>query len=117
MGSKRPQSPPDDEASIRPVTAPPPPKIVECGNPYPLNQEWALKASPVASPAERIMAAKELVERIVCTEGEDKGVVMLSQEGPCTFDEDLQCYVYLHEYFSPLGDALIELWDLLKEQD
>lgn len=52
------------------------------------------------------------LESIVCTEGTDAGVVLLSQDAP-THTEIVQgqpMQVYDHEYFSPLGDALIELY-------
>ena len=64
-----------------------------------------------AFEAERkLHAAREALEQIVCTEGEDRGVVLLDQHAPTRYDDDLKCQVYLHENFSPLGDALIALW-------
>lgn len=53
-------------------------------------------------------AAIDCLKRIVCTEEPDAGVVLLSNDGPCTFHEGVG-QVYDHEYFSPLGDALMEL--------
>lgn len=55
---------------------------------------------------------RDKLASIVCTEGCDKGVVMLSDDGPCHYDAALKCQVYDHDYFSPLGDALIEVWEL-----
>lgn len=63
------------------------------------------------------MVALELLlkklNEIVVTEGVDKGVILLSSESPTHWDEEAQCYVYEHDYFSPLGDALIELYEML----
>ena len=54
---------------------------------------------------------------IVVTEGRNSGVVMLSGDSP-THGEDMLgriIQVYDHDYFSPLGDALIALRDAIKE--
>ena len=64
----------------------------------------------------RMQEIRAKLESIVCTEGEDAGVVLLSQDGP-THTEIVNgqpVQVYDHEYFSPLGDALMELYGLLK---
>ena len=53
------------------------------------------------------------LEEIVCTADPDKGVVMLSNDGPCDWDPELKVHVYRHEHFSPLGDALIALHQTL----
>lgn len=45
----------------------------------------------------------------VISEGEDSGVILLSQEAPTLYDEGLKCHVYLHDHFSPLGDHLVRL--------
>ena len=70
----------------------------------------------LAAEVERLQAVihkmRTAIEEIVCTEGCDKGVVMLSHEGPTHYDAEAKCQVYDHEYFSPLGDALIALHDL-----
>ena len=62
----------------------------------------------------RIAAIREKLQQIVVTEGEDAGVVLLSQEGPTHTEihDGRPIAVYDHEYFSPLGDALMELWKL-----
>lgn len=52
------------------------------------------------------------LEDIVCTVKPDDGVVLLSDEGPTTYDPVHKIQVYDHEHFSPLGDALIELYEL-----
>lgn len=57
--------------------------------------------------------AVEQLEKIVCTEGCDEGVVLLSNEGPCDWDLVRKISVYRHGYFSPLGDALITLYKTL----
>lgn len=53
------------------------------------------------------------LEFIVVTEGDDKGIVLLSSDGATHYDEASKCQVYDHENFSPLGDALIELFDMI----
>ena len=65
----------------------------------------------VLSGYKAMLDTRERLEKIVCTEGDDKGVVMLSNEGPTNFDPELNCQVYVHEHFSPLGDALIEAFE------
>lgn len=99
---------------------------------------------------------RKILETAVCTEGCDKGVVVLSQDGPthpetmeveeicmtcdgCGWYEGGKCLqttcekckgsgviktgrmrtyqVYDHQYFSPLGDALIAAWELTKPQE
>lgn len=59
-------------------------------------------------------AIRAKLQEIVCTEDPDKGVVLLSQDGPCHTEVwgGKPVQVYDHEHFSPLGDALIELWEL-----
>lgn len=53
------------------------------------------------------------LERIVCTEEPDAGVILLSSEGGSHYDDEAGCEVYDHEHFSPLGDALIALYEKL----
>lgn len=62
--------------------------------------------------AQRVRRIREALEEIVCTVPPDDGVVLLSDDGPTHWDEDRQCRVYHHAHFSPLGDALIEVWKL-----
>lgn len=61
---------------------------------------------------ESLAMIRSKIEDAVCTEGCDKGVVMLSQDGPVIYDEDLKIDIYVYEYFSPLGTALIEIHNL-----
>lgn len=63
---------------------------------------------------QRIAAIRAKLEEIVCTIDPDKGVVLLSQDGPCHEEiwDGKPVQVYNHEHFSPLGDALIELWKM-----
>lgn len=60
--------------------------------------------------ATRLKAIRDKLETIVCTDHPDAGVVLLSQEGTTHYDAEKKCHVYDHEFFSPLGDALIEAW-------
>ncbi len=62
----------------------------------------------------RLAACRLMLEEIVCTEDDDAGVVLLSQDGPTHPERrgDRTIQVYDHMYFSPLGDALIALWNM-----
>jgi len=60
---------------------------------------------------------REKLEAIVCTDGEDAGLIMVSDMAPTSYDPTLGCEVYKHIYFSPLGDALMDLWKLTEEND
>jgi len=52
---------------------------------------------------------KRKLESIVVSEGEDSGVILLSSDSPTEYSEELGCTVYLHDHFSPLGDALVDV--------
>jgi hypothetical protein len=67
------------------------------------------------SASDRLRRIRKLMESVVCTEGCDKGVVLLDNEGRTYYDENLKGRVYYHEYFSPLGDALIHIYHLTDE--
>ena len=54
---------------------------------------------------------------IVCTEPPDDGVILLSEESPCHPDPVTGIATYDHAHFSPLGDALIELWSILNSKE
>jgi hypothetical protein len=56
------------------------------------------------------------LENIVVSEGEDAGVLLMSHESPTHYDETLKCQVYDHPHFSELGDALVSLATLAKEE-
>jgi len=62
-----------------------------------------------------IDSARAKLQEIVCTEEVDAGVVLLSNDGPTHKEKlgDREFEVYDHQYFSPLGDALIELHKIL----
>lgn len=62
----------------------------------------------------KLKAARDELENIVCVSGEDCGVILVDHESPVRYDKDLKCQVYLHEHFSPLGGALISLWNTLR---
>ncbi len=61
----------------------------------------------------RLASAIEKLETIVVPDGVDAGVIWLSQESPTHYDAELKGQVYEHENFSPLGDALVELHQIL----
>ncbi len=53
------------------------------------------------------------LQTIVCHDGCDAGVVLLDQEGRTTWSDEHQCEVYDLEFFSPLGQALMELHQMI----
>ncbi len=60
----------------------------------------------------RLKEIRELLEKAVCVTEPDMGVILLSSNGP-THTEVVNgrpSKVYDHQYFSPLGDALISIW-------
>lgn len=59
---------------------------------------------------QRIKAIRDDLEEIVCTQGEDSGVILKSWESPThtAVVSGVKCQVYDLEHFSELGDALIE---------
>lgn len=64
----------------------------------------------------RLAKVAALLEAVVCTVGIDKGIILLSDDGPThpEVHDGKTIQVYDHAYFSPLGDALIEAWELAK---
>lgn len=60
--------------------------------------------------------ALTLLEEIVCVKEPDKGVVLVDHELLTYWCHEVKAWVYKHEHFSPLGEALIELHEKLKEQ-
>jgi hypothetical protein len=92
------------------------------------NQKWAChvclnvttdlmqfeRIAPVG-PKIDIAAALAKLEEIVCTGGCDAGVVFMTDHGTTHREvvNGKSIQVYDHEYFSPLGDALIELYKIL----
>lgn len=65
-------------------------------------------------PDTRLVKAIAKLEEIVCTTGEDAGVIYKSQDSPTVYDPQLHVQVYQYQHFSELGDALIELHQILK---
>jgi hypothetical protein len=62
---------------------------------------------------EDVKLLKSKLEEIVVHEGEDAGVILLSNEAPSHYDKELKANVYELEYFTPLGSALVELHKML----
>ena len=65
----------------------------------------------------RLAAIRELLATIVIAEGEDAGVILLSDQSPSHFDPEAKCQVYDYQNFSPLGDALVALAKLANCKD
>lgn len=75
---------------------------------------WAFseQGEQISQLREKLASIRTQIEDIVCTEGEDKGLILLSHDGPTHFDPERKIQVYDHEFFSPLGDAMIALHNL-----
>lgn len=74
------------------------------------SEENALKSAMEAhSLLTRLNAVQWMLEKIVVTQGEDAGVILLSSDSPTHYDADKRCQVYDNEYFSPLGKALVSV--------
>lgn len=71
--------------------------------------DQAARAESIEQLKSQINAIRDALEQIVVTEGEDTGVVLLSDDAPTKYDPERQCQVYTHDNFSPLGDALVAL--------
>lgn len=63
----------------------------------------------------RLDAIRKALDEIVISEGQDAGVILLSSESPTHYDPEAKCQVYEHEFFSPLGDALVSVARLAAE--
>lgn len=75
-----------------------------------VEERWLAAERNRQTAEKKLQAARKALENIVCTVGQDRGVILLDHEGRTQYDKDLNCQVYLCENFSPLGDALIDLW-------
>lgn len=66
----------------------------------------------------RLASIREKLEQIVCVKEPDAGVVLLSSDSPMheTIIDGKRYQTYSMDHFSPLGDALIEVWQLTQEQ-
>lgn len=64
----------------------------------------------------QLRAIRQALDEIVISKGEDAGVVLLSPESRQTWNADRQCHQYEHDYFSPLGYALVALAKLASEE-
>lgn len=74
------------------------------------------EAAKVVDELRRKLAAiRDALAEIVISEGEDAGVILLSDESPTHYDAEAKCQVYDHENFSPLGDALVSVARLAAE--
>lgn len=78
--------------------------------------EWEVAAAAVRKPLEdKLAAARIKLREIVCTEEPDAGVVLLSYDSPTYIDPETGHRTYRHRYFSPLGDAMMALYQILGE--
>ena len=100
---------------------------VYCGHCYgpgettPVSMADALKAHieqcpdhPMSHLKAKLVCIRKALEEIVCVVPPDDGVILLSQDGPTHIEviEGREVTVYNHEHFSPLGDALMEVWKM-----
>jgi len=86
-----------------------------CGFPSgdnPANCENCQLIARIRSLEKLVADMREAIEQIVCTDEIDRGVILLSSEGPTHYDSKLQCLVYEREHFSELGDAMVLLWQM-----
>jgi hypothetical protein len=62
---------------------------------------------------QRIKAIRDDLENIVCTEGEDKGIILKSDDSLTHIEEinGRKVTVYDNPYFSDLGEALIAAYE------
>lgn len=61
---------------------------------------------------QKIAEMRLKIEKIVCTDEIDRGVILLSSESATHYDKESKCLVYDDEYFSELGRAMVELWKM-----
>lgn len=77
----------------------------------------------MAELRKRLATIRVKLQDIVCTEPPDEGVVLLSDDSTTHKEKmlvsgvEFDVEVYDHEHFSPLGDALIELYELTDVSD
>ena len=64
----------------------------------------------------KLSEIRDALAEIVISEGDDAGVILLSAESTTHHDPQFNCRVYDHEYFSPLGDALVAVVRLATEE-
>lgn len=86
------------------------------GSPPP-GDERVLVAWIVQSVQERSSVIARMLEKAVCTEGEDAGVILLDSQGT-THPEVVEgqlVEVYDNEFFSPLGEVLVGAWAAARE--
>lgn len=74
-----------------------------------IEESWHAAERKARSLTEQLESARDHIETIVEPTGEDAGVILLSDDSPTRYDPNRKCQVYLHENFSPLGDALVLL--------
>jgi hypothetical protein len=123
----------DSEKSAEQYTVPPEEKVDELeatlGDEEAAHQETldmlAAKQEEVNTLRTALQQIKLELQKVVCTEEPDAGVVLLSSDGPThpytiPYEEassekpephDKTIQVYDHYYFSPLGDALMKIYN------
>lgn len=79
--------------------------------------EWihAVLASRNNNLQELAQKVKDALEKIVCTEEPDAGLLLVSTESDSRWDEKLKCNIYKHRHFSEMGDHLIALHRLVSK--
>ena len=64
---------------------------------------------------EKLQKIKEKLEEIIIPDGIDKGLILKSWDNPTYWDEERQISMYKYENFCELGDALIELHEMIED--
>ena len=67
--------------------------------------------------AELLKSLREKLDTIAVTEGIDAGVILLSSESPTHTHASGRFVVYGHTNFSPLGDAMVELAEMIRSAE
>lgn len=93
-------------------------ELLGLGDPVEVHQDYRREGEAAQSVDElrrRLAAIRDALAKIVISEGEDAGVILLSSDSTTHYAEQAKGQVYDHENFSPLGDALVNLARLAEE--
>jgi len=79
------------------------------------HQKQSLACKEITRLKKQMISVRDALDKIVESEGQDAGVIYLSDESPTHYDPEVKCQVYDYENFSPLGDALVSLSRFVKD--